>query len=76
MANFEDVKAVIVEKLGVDEAQVTPEARFVEDLGADSLQTVELIMGLEDKFGVTIPDEDAEKIRTVQAAMDYIEANK
>ena len=76
MATFDDVKDVIVDKLGVDEGKVTPEARFVEDLGADSLETVELIMGLEDKFGVTIPDEEAEKIRTVQAAVDYIENNK
>ncbi|WP_019587525.1 acyl carrier protein [Deinococcus apachensis] len=72
MANFEDVKDVIVEKLGVDADKVTPEARFVEDLGADSLETVELIMGLEDRFGISISDEDAEKIRTVQAAVDYI----
>ncbi|WP_104991395.1 acyl carrier protein [Deinococcus sp. NW-56] len=72
MATFEDVKDVIVEKLGVDADKVTPEARFVEDLGADSLETVELIMGLEDRFGISISDEDAEKIRTVQAAIDYI----
>lgn len=76
MATFDDVKEVIVDKLGVDEGKVTPDARFVEDLGADSLETVELIMGFEDKFGVTIPDEEAEKIRTVQAAVDYVEANK
>lgn len=76
MATFDDVKDVIVDKLGVDADKVTPEARFVEDLGADSLETVELIMGLEDKFGVTIPDEDAEGIRTVQAAVDYIENNQ
>ena len=72
MATFEDVKDVIVEKLGVDADKVSPEARFVEDLGADSLETVELIMGLEDRFGITISDEDAEQIRTVQAAIDYI----
>ncbi|GAA5533387.1 acyl carrier protein [Deinococcus metallilatus] len=72
MATFEDVKEVIVDKLGVDADKVTPDARFVEDLGADSLETVELIMGLEDRFGVSISDEDAEKIRTVQAAVDYI----
>lgn len=72
MATFDDVKDVIVEKLGVDADKVVPEARFVEDLGADSLETVELIMGLEDKFGVSIADEDAEQIRTVQAAVDYI----
>ena len=76
MATFEDVKDVIVEKLGVDADKVTPEARFVEDLGADSLETVELIMGLEDRFGVSISDEDAEKIRTVQAAVDYIGAQQ
>lgn len=76
MATFDDVKAVIVDKLGIDAEKITPEARFIEDLGADSLQTVEFIMGLEDKFGITIPDEESEKIRTVQAAVDYIEANK
>lgn len=75
MATFDDVKEVIVDKLGVDADKVTPEARFVEDLGADSLETVELIMGFEDRFGITIPDEEAEKIRTVQAAVDYVEAN-
>ncbi|GGL84559.1 acyl carrier protein [Deinococcus aerolatus] len=76
MATFDDVKDVIVDKLGVDADKVNPEARFVEDLGADSLETVELIMGLEDKFGVTISDEDAENIRTVQAAIDYIEGKQ
>ncbi|AIZ45934.1 acyl carrier protein [Deinococcus radiopugnans] len=76
MATFDDVKDVIVDKLGVDADKVNPEARFVEDLGADSLETVELIMGLEDKFGVTISDEDAETIRTVQAAVDYIEGKQ
>ncbi|MBZ9715246.1 acyl carrier protein [Deinococcus multiflagellatus] len=76
MATFEDVKDVIVDKLGVDADKVTPEARFVEDLGADSLETVELIMGLEDRFGITISDEDAESIRTVQAAVDYIESKQ
>ncbi|ANE44293.1 acyl carrier protein [Deinococcus sp. Arct2-2] len=76
MATFDDVKEVIVEKLGVDAEKVTPEARFVEDLGADSLETVELIMGLEDKFGVTISDEDAESIRTVQAAVSFIESKQ
>lgn len=76
MATFDDVKEVIVDKLGVDADKIVPEARFVEDLGADSLETVELIMGLEDRFGVTIPDEDAETIRTVQAAVDYIESKQ
>ncbi|PIG96405.1 acyl carrier protein [Deinococcus sp. UR1] len=76
MATFDDVKDVIVDKLGVDGDKVVPEARFVEDLGADSLETVELIMGLEDRFGITISDEDAETIRTVQAAVDYIESKQ
>lgn len=76
MDTFDQVKEVIVEKLGVDADKVTPEARFVEDLGADSLETVELIMGLEDKFGISISDEDAENIRTVQAAVDYISSKQ
>jgi acyl carrier protein len=76
METFEQVKEVIVDKLGVDEDKVVPGARFVEDLGADSLETVELIMGLEDKFGVSIADEDAEQIRTVQAAVDYISSKQ
>ncbi|GGJ37004.1 acyl carrier protein [Deinococcus roseus] len=76
MSVFEQVKEVIVDKLGVDADKVVLEASFVDDLGADSLETVELIMGLEDKFGVTIADEDAEKIRTVQDAVSFIEGNK
>lgn len=76
MATIDDVKEVLVEKLGVEPEKVVPEARFVEDLGADSLETVELIMGFEDKFGISIPDEDAEAIRTVQAAVDYVEQKK
>ncbi len=66
------VKAIIVDKLGVDESMVTPEASFTNDLGADSLDTVELIMELEKEFGVSIPDEDAESISTVGAAIDYV----
>ncbi|MBF6594211.1 MAG: acyl carrier protein [Thermaceae bacterium] len=76
MAILDDVKEVIVDKLGVDESKVVPEARFIEDLGADSLDTVELIMGLEDKFGLEISDEDAEKIRTVQDAISFIQSKK
>ena len=68
------VKKIISEQLGVPEADVKPEASFVNDLGADSLDTVELVMALEEEFGVEIPDEDAEKISTVQSAIDYIKA--
>jgi acyl carrier protein len=68
------VKAIIVDKLGVDESMVTIEANFTNDLGADSLDTVELIMELEKEFGVSIPDEDAESISTVGAAIDYIKS--
>jgi acyl carrier protein len=68
----EKVKQIIVEQLGVDEAEVTSSASFVDDLGADSLDTVELVMALEEAFDLEIPDEDAEKIRTVQDAIDYI----
>ena len=67
------VRAIIVDKLGVDEKDVTPEASFANDLGADSLDTVELIMELEKEFGITIPDSDAEKIQTVGDAIAYIE---
>lgn len=70
------VKAIIVDKLGVDEAQVTPAAAFTTDLGADSLDTVELIMEFEKEFGIQIPDDQAEKIATVGAAIDFIEAAK
>lgn len=67
------LKALVAERLGVDEAAITPEASFVEDLNADSLDLVELIMSLEETFDVEIPDEDAEKIQTVGDAMDYLE---
>lgn len=70
----EKVKAIIVDKLGVDESEVKPEASFTNDLGADSLDTVELIMDLEKQFDITIPDEMAEKITTVQEAIDFIAA--
>ena len=68
----ERVKSIIVEQLGVEESQVTTSAKFVEDLGADSLDTVELVMALEEEFGIEIPDEDAEKIATVGDAINYI----
>jgi len=67
------VKKIIVDQLGVEEDTVTPEASFVDDLGADSLDTVELVMALEEEFGVEIPDEDAEKITRVKEAVEYIE---
>ncbi|MGH9703028.1 MAG: acyl carrier protein [Candidatus Acidiferrales bacterium] len=74
MASVEErVKQIIVEQLGVDEAEVTPTASFVDDLGADSLDTVELVMAFEEGFGIEIPDEDAEKITTVKDAIAYIE---
>jgi len=72
---FEQVKEIIVEQLGVGGDDVTLEASFQEDLNADSLDLVELIMSMEDKFGVKIPDEDAEKILTVGSAVDYVAAN-
>ena len=76
MASVEErVKQIIVEQLGVDEAEVTPTASFVDDLGADSLDTVELVMAFEEEFGIEIPDEDAEKITRVKEATDYIEAH-
>lgn len=72
----EKVKKIIAEKLSVDLSEVKPEASFVDDLGADSLDLVELIMSMEEEFGVEISDEDAEKILTVQDAMDYIARRK
>ena len=70
------VTAIIVDKLGVNETEVKPEATFAQDLGADSLDTVELIMEFEKEFGIQIPDDQAEKIATVGDAISYIEANK
>ena len=70
------VKEIIVENLGVDAATVNPAASFVNDLGADSLDTVELVMALEEEFDIEIPDEEAEKIQTVGQAIDYIKAHK
>jgi acyl carrier protein len=77
MASVEEsVKAIIVDQLGVNEDQVKGDAHFVDDLGADSLDTVELVMKFEEDFDIEIPDEDAEKIQTVQDAIDYIQAHK
>ena len=77
MSNVEEqVRKIVAEQLGVKEEQVTPEAAFVDDLGADSLDTVELVMALEEEFECEIPDEEAEKITNVQAAIDYIKDRK
>ncbi|MCH7804976.1 MAG: acyl carrier protein [Acidobacteria bacterium] len=77
MASVEvSVKAIIVDQLGANEADVTPDAHFVDDLGADSLDTVELVMKFEEDFDIEIPDEDAEKIQTVQDAVNYINAHQ
>jgi acyl carrier protein len=76
MSVEQKVKQIIVEQLGVDEAQVDPTASFVDDLGADSLDIVELVMAFEEAFDLDIPDEDAEKIATVKNAVDYIESKK
>lgn len=76
MSNIEDrVRKIVAEQLGVKEEEVKAEASFVDDLGADSLDTVELVMALEEEFETEIPDEDAEKITTVQLAIDYINNN-
>ena len=76
MASIEEkVKHIIVEQLGVDEAEVKPEAHFVDDLGADSLDVVELVMALEEEFGLEISDEDAEKLTTVKQVIEYIGAH-
>lgn len=70
---MEKVKKIIAEQLGVDESEITNESHFIDDLGADSLDTVELVMALEEEFGIEIPDEDAEKIQTVGDVQKYIE---
>lgn len=77
MSDIEErVKKIVVEQLGVDAAEVKNTSSFIDDLGADSLDTVELVMALEEEFGAEIPDEEAEKITTVQAAIDYIKAQQ
>ena len=76
MSNIEErVKKIVIEQLGVKEEDVKPEASFVDDLGADSLDTVELVMALEEEFECEIPDEEAEKITTVQQAIDYVKSH-
>jgi len=75
MAIFDEVKEIIVEQIGCDETAVTTDATFIEDLGADSLDIVEIMMALEEKYDVEIPDEDAEKIKKVADAVKYIEEN-
>ena len=76
MSTIEDrVKKIVVEQLGVAEDQVTPDASFVDDLGADSLDTVELVMALEEEFDTEIPDDEAEKITTVKQAIEFVQAN-
>ena len=74
MSVEDKVKEIIVDQLGVDEKQVKPNASFIDDLGADSLDTVELVMALEEEFDIEIPDEEAEKIMSVQHAIDYIQS--
>jgi acyl carrier protein len=76
MSTFDKVKEVVIDKLGVEDDKIVSAASFVDDLGADSLDTVELIMQLEEEFGIEIPDEDAETITTVEAAVNYIDKNK
>ena len=72
---MDKVKKIIVEQLGVDESEVTPDAHFIDDLGADSLDTVELILSFEEEFDISIPDEDAEKLETVGKAVEYLKAH-
>ena len=77
MSNVEsEVKKIVVEHLGIDESKVNPESKFIDDLGADSLDTVELVMAFEEKFNVEIPDDAAETILTVKNAIDYIESKQ
>ena len=71
-----EVKQIVVDHLGIDESKVSPDSKFIDDLGADSLDTVELVMAFEEKFGIEIPDDAAETIQTVQNAIDYIVSKK
>jgi len=73
-SNLEKVQEIVAEKLGVEKSKITPEASFIEDLGADSLDTVELIMKMEEEFGIEIPDEEAEKLKTVGNVVKYLDA--
>ena len=73
---LEKIKEIIIDKLGIDQNKITDDAKFIDDLGADSLDTVELIMQFEEEFEIEIPDEDAEKILSVKQALDYIESKK
>lgn len=73
---LDKIKSIVVDQLGVDESQVTEDASFVDDLGADSLDTVELIMAFEEEFDIEIPDEDAQKIKTVKDVIEYIESKQ
>ena len=76
MSEIQDqVKKIVVDHLGIDESKVVPEAKFIDDLGADSLDTVELVMAFEEEFGCEIPDDAAEKIQTVKDAIDFIDSN-
>ena len=75
MSTFDKVKEVVIDKLGVDEAAITDKAHFVNDLGADSLDQVELVMALEEEFGNEIPEDDAEKLQTVGSVIEYVEKN-
>lgn len=72
MVSEDRIKEIIVEQLGVEESEITPDASFIDDLGADSLDTVELVMAFEEEFGIEIPDEDAENIRTVKDVVEYL----
>jgi len=73
MSSFEKVQEIVADKLGVEKTKITPEASFIDDLGADSLDTVELIMKMEEEFGVEIPDEEAEKLKTVGDVVNYLD---